>query len=136
VLRRFFETRVQLGEDQWRSRTERFVATLRQHVPPGNKLLLVDEMKLDSALFDSWRTSHFPAMQGAYFGPPFDDEHALAALEQMRRPEGGFLVFAWNCFWWLQHYTEFHRVLREQFPCVLENEVAIIFELADSRADP
>jgi len=131
VLGRFFRARIQRGEEQWRNQTERFVAALRSHVPPGKKLLLVDEMKLDSALFESWRTSHFPVVQGEYFGPPFDDEHALGALEQMRRPEGGFLVVAWNCFWWLHYYTGFHRVLREQFPCVLENELAIVFDLTD-----
>ena len=47
---------------------------------------------------------------------------ALAALEQMRQPEGGSLAIAWPCFWYLNYYSGFHRVLRERFR--LENDIA------------
>jgi glycosyltransferase involved in cell wall biosynthesis len=69
--------------------------------------------------------------QGTYWGPPPDSQTAIAELERMRGEAAGFIVFAWPAFWWLDHYSEFARYLRERFECVLENERLIVFDLRD-----
>lgn len=120
-----------LAEMRWQSQTARFLTALRSTVPLGSRLVLIDEMVFDPVLFDSWQTFHFPEIQGEYAGPPANDEQAIAALKQVCQPGGGFLVFAWPCFWWLEYYTGFHRGLREQCRCALENELAIVFELTE-----
>lgn len=48
----------------------------------------------------------------------------------MRREGAKFIAFAWPAFWWLDHYEKFQEYLRSQFPCILENERLVIFELS------
>jgi hypothetical protein len=42
------------------------------------------------------------------------------------------IVFLWPSFWWLEHYAEFARYLRERFACVLENDRLVVFDLTSA----
>jgi hypothetical protein len=50
-------------------------------------------------------------------------------LERQRRAGAAFLVIAWPAFWWLEYYKGFTRRLRSRFPCILENERVVAFDL-------
>src|SRR5262249_36596495 len=51
----------------------------------------------------------FLEREGQYWGPPADDQTAIAELERLRRAGARHLVIAWPAFWWLEYYSEFHR---------------------------
>jgi hypothetical protein len=47
---------------------------------------------------------------------PADDEPAIQECERLRLSGADFLVFAWPCFWSLEHNGEFHGHLRSRSP--------------------
>jgi hypothetical protein len=62
-------------------------------------------------------------------GHPADDAHAIRDLESLREHGAGFIVFLWPAFWWLEHYSGLDRHLRATYPCALENDRVIAFDL-------
>jgi len=99
-------------------------------VPVGSFLILVndDQWSNETALVGC-RVAPFMERDGQYWGRPENDEAALRELERLRRTGAGYMVVGWNCFWWLDHYSRWHRHLCDSFPCLLENERLIIFKL-------
>ena len=99
-------------------------------ISPQDPFILVD--------LEQWTSSevvaglqHIPFLErhGQYWGPPPDDETALREFERLHQEGARFIVFAWHGFWFLEHYSEFDRHLRSQFPCVLQNHHMMIFDL-------
>ena len=66
---------------------------------------------------------------GKYWGPPQDGAAAIRELKRMQQAGAAFIVVAWDSFWWLDHYADFHRYMRLACPCLLENERVVIFQL-------
>ena len=81
--------------------------------------------------FGDRRAIPFLEKDGRYWGPPADDAAALRELERLRLAGARYIAFAWPSFWWLQHYGQFHRQIRAQFQCVLENQRLVVFKLRD-----
>jgi glycosyltransferase involved in cell wall biosynthesis len=73
----------------------------------------------------------FLERDGVYWGEPSDDAEAIAELARLRSDGARFLVLAWPSFWWKDHYPEFMAHVRRSYPCRLENQRLIVFELAD-----
>jgi glycosyltransferase involved in cell wall biosynthesis len=94
---------------------------------PG-RFILVDEEQLRGELALG-QAVPFLEKDGQWWGAPADDETALRELERLRQAGATHIVFVWPCFWWLQHYQEFHQVLRACHRCVLENERLVVFAL-------
>jgi hypothetical protein len=103
---------------------------VRELAPAGDAVILVDQ--------DVWRGAEielgrriipFPERDGRYGGPPADDHAAIAELERLRKDGTAFIVFVADCFWWLDYYVEFHRYLRAQFHCIIEDERLVVFAL-------
>jgi glycosyltransferase involved in cell wall biosynthesis len=111
----------------WVHRLPRLRDDLRSVLPEGDTIAVLDEDKLRSELGD-WATAPFPARGGVYWGPPADDEQAVAELERARAEGASQLVVAWPAFWWLDHYPGFADRLRS-LPCLLENERAVVVDL-------
>jgi SAM-dependent methyltransferase len=96
-------------------------------IQPGEKFILVDQ--------DEWLQKAPPQRQaipflerdGIYWGPPADDAVAINECERLRKAGAHYIVFGWPAFWWLDHYASFHRQLRNQWTCHLQNERVIIF---------
>jgi len=105
---------------------EEIVAT----VPAGKTLILVDNEELRPLLVIADRLcAPFVERDGQYWGPPTNDKTAISELERLRLSGAGFIVFAWPAFWWLDHYTAFAEYLRSGFPCVVQNERLIVFDI-------
>jgi hypothetical protein len=99
-------------------------------IPPDARYILVDEAAWDTRdLRLPGRPIPFPEAAGEYNGPPADAESALQELERLRRAGAVFLVFGWPAFWWLDYYAALGRQLRAGYPCLLENERVIVFDL-------
>ena len=71
----------------------------------------------------------FLERNGQYWGNPRDDENAIEELERLREAGAQFIVFAWSTFWWLEYYAGLRQCLRTRFPCVLENDSLVMFDL-------
>jgi FkbM family methyltransferase len=71
----------------------------------------------------------FVEKQGRYFGPPANDEHAIAELTRLRAAGATHFALLWPAFWFFDTYPLFERQLRRVHRCVLENARAIVFEL-------
>jgi glycosyltransferase involved in cell wall biosynthesis len=114
----------------WHHRLYLSAQDIKALIPAGDAFILVDE--------DNWgaggvvagrRALPFPERDGYYSGAPADDADALREFERLRRAGPGFLVFAWQAFWWLDYYPDLHRHLRANFRCVLENDRLVAFDL-------
>jgi glycosyltransferase involved in cell wall biosynthesis len=118
----------------WMQRLDATTEELAALVTPGETVIFVDEDQCNdrqggSDLLDGRRTLPFLERDGRYWGPPPDDQTAIAEFERLRRAGASFIAFAWPAFWWLDHYAGFHRRLREHFPCVLQNDRLVVFNL-------
>jgi hypothetical protein len=122
---------VHKGETTWKWLRHVYLATqdLEAVVPPGDAFLLAGGNSLGAVFGGGRRAWPFPEAEGDYGGPPDDDAAAVRELRRLRRAGAGFLAFAWPTFWWLDYYAEFHRHLRAAFPCALENERVLVFDL-------
>lgn len=104
------------------------IREIRGLISHGERIILVDQ--------NQWRADEFAChsmpfveRDGQYWGPPLDDADAIREFERLRQLGARFIVFGWQAFWWLDHYTEFARYLRERFHCVLENDRLVAFDV-------
>lgn len=98
-------------------------------VPPGDAFILVDDGAFGCVICAGHRAIPFLERDGQYWGPPPDDDVAIRELERLRQARAGFIVFARPAFWWLDYYAGLRRHLRSRFPCVLENDHLVAFDL-------
>jgi hypothetical protein len=98
-------------------------------IPPDKPFVLVDEEQLRPTL-PHRRALPFMEKAGQYWGPPGDDAAAVAELERLRRRGAKWLVFVWSTYWWLEHYAQFARHLRNKYACVRRNEFITVFSLS------
>ncbi len=116
--------------DSWFHRMSESIREMDRLIPPREALILVDEDKWDvGGDLLGRRAIPFLERAGRYWGPPSDDETAIAEMERLRREGAGFMVFVWTAFWWLDHYLRFHRYIRGRYRCVLENDRLVVFDL-------
>jgi hypothetical protein len=124
-----------VDSERWRSaswayRVERSAREIVAHVPRGASFILAggDSWKTDPFL-EGRRRIPFPGRDGEYWGNPADEASAVEELEALRRSGADFMVLAWPAFWWFDYYPGLGRYLRGQFPCVLENDRLVAFDL-------
>ncbi len=119
---------------EWMRRLLMSTEEIKQVIPTGEAYILVDEDQWG----DKWGGGevvgvrrHIPFLErgGQYWGPPPDDATAIEELKRLRRQGANFIVFAWPSFWWLDFYSQFHRYLRSEFRCILENDRILAFSL-------
>jgi SAM-dependent methyltransferase len=118
--------------DDWTKQLRLATTELLGIVPPGTTLLLVDDGQWGNVrALSEYRVVPFREREGVYWGPPESDTDAWAELQRLRVQGARFIAFAWPAFWWLKHYGGFSQRLRSEFPCVLENERLVIFQLSE-----
>jgi len=103
---------------------------LAQVLSPGKPYILVDQDEWAKELLPSGRPLPFLERDGAYWGPPADDETAIGELERMRGQGAGHIAFGWPHLWWLEHYAGLHHHLRSRYRCVVESDRLVVFELS------
>jgi O-methyltransferase len=98
-------------------------------VPLGSRYILVGGDTFDAKSWVGRRARPLFERDGVDWGPPPDDATAIREVNQLREIGVSFIVFAWPAFWWLRHYSDFGRFLRTEFRCVLESDLAVVFDL-------
>jgi SAM-dependent methyltransferase len=115
--------------ESWLNAVEATTRDLASSIASGKTFILVDDQQLGNLDLGRRRPISFLERGGLYFGAPADDETAIAELTRLRQIDPVCLAFTWPCFWWLESYPRFAQYLRSSFPCVLENERVIVFDL-------
>jgi hypothetical protein len=75
------------------------------------------------------RRRHFPERDGVYWGAPADDNDAIQEVERHREQDSAWMIVAWSVFWWLDHYSRFHRHLDAHYEVALSNDRLIAWNL-------
>jgi pyruvyltransferase len=122
-------------EEAERSYIEQLELTASQFkdiIPRSASAILVDQEELRSYLLPDRSPTPFLERDGGYWGPPVDDLAAIQELEKLQRSGAEFLVIAWPAFWWLQHYSAWHRHLASRFLRIFANDLLIVFNLRES----
>ncbi len=114
----------------WWPRIQASLDEILAFTEPGEALILVDDDSwgTDDMLFGRRRLP-FPERFGVSWGAPGDDTEAVAELERLRRQGARFLVFAWPAFWWLECYADFDAYCRRSFPCIVDNDRLVMYDL-------
>jgi hypothetical protein len=102
---------------------------LAEVVPPLSTCILVDGVQLGDLPVYNRLFLPFLERDGQYYGSPADSRQAIAGLERLRVRGATHIAIAWTAFWWLDSYGDFFQYLRSRYPCRLENERVIIFDL-------
>jgi hypothetical protein len=71
----------------------------------------------------------FLERDGQYWGPPSDDDAAVAELHRLREHGAKFVAIAWPAFWFMEQYPRCATELQNGAKCLLKNERVILFEL-------
>jgi hypothetical protein len=116
--------------EAWETKAEAAAAAISDILTKGETFVLVD----DGLLYQEERLADYSVLpflekDGTYYGAPTDDATAIDALEQARASGARLIVFAWPAFWWLSHYADFGRHIRNNFRCLVETECLTIFDL-------
>jgi hypothetical protein len=116
---------------EYRMRVRHASKEIDEVIPAGDTLVLIDGLEncLTGEAEDRRRVIRPEALDGESSGPPPNDEEAIRRLGDLRRSGAHFIAFAWPAFWWLDYYTGLHQHLRSNFPCILENDRLVIFDL-------
>jgi len=116
--------------NSWLYRVHRVTRDLSGLIAPGKSFILADEDQWETdAVIADRRRIPFLEQNGQYGGRPPDDETAILEFERLRRTGASLMVFGWPAFWWLEYYAGLHQHLRSHFPCVLQNDRLIAFDL-------
>jgi hypothetical protein len=133
--------RIAAAEYDWDECTTNWAWTERAHcaardlsavLPAQGSVILADEAQLDIDVLAGRTAVPFLESNGQYAGPPANDDEAIREFERLRHAGATHFAFAWPAFWWLDHYAGLRRHLRASFPCVLQNERLVVFDLKSS----
>jgi hypothetical protein len=124
----------QKRELEYRSMLEKAGNDIATLIPPGEKLILVDDVQWQANEVAKGRQA-FPFLErdGEYWGAPPDDDTAIRELERLRSSGANYMVFAEPAFWWFDQYPRLQEHLSDQYPCVLKNERMVVFDLKRGR---
>ena len=102
-------------------------------VPSKEGFVLVDENAwgIDNELAQR-RRFHLVDDNGRYNGPPSDDNQAILEIERERKEGANYIFFTSNSFWWLDYYSTLAAYLKRNYPCILNNERLLGFQLQTS----
>lgn len=117
---------------RWLENSRVAIKELQELCPPEESLILVDQDELGNK--ESLQRTVLPFVERGdqYWGMPQDEATAIEEFERMRRLGARFIAFAWPAFWLLEWYPAFNSHLRSRFPCVVQNERLIAFDLRHS----
>jgi glycosyltransferase involved in cell wall biosynthesis len=118
----------------WMQDLDAFGRSVSEFVPVDSKFILVDDAQLGNrgghGTFIAAREAlPFIERNGVYWGPPADDDQAIAELARMQQGGAKAIVFAWPSFWWFDQYQGFHQYLRSHYDCLTKNSLLIAFAL-------
>jgi len=119
--------------NSWFHQIQSGIDDIIQLVPSEDGFVLVDENAwgIDNELAQRKRY-HLVDDNGKYNGPPSDDNQAILEIERERKEGAKYIFFTSNSFWWLDYYAKLAAHLKRNYPCILNNERLLGFQLQTS----
>ncbi|MCC2671831.1 MAG: hypothetical protein K0Q72_4302 [Armatimonadetes bacterium] len=114
---------------EWQYHLHAAQRELQELMPAGGDFILVDDDQWRAAFTNGRRPIPFVERDGQYWGPPADDAAAIQEVQRSREAGVGYLVVGRPAFWWLDQYSGLRDYLRANFPCPVENEHLVVFNL-------
>ena len=123
-------------DGSWVLRLSTSLRELDELIPAGEPFLFLDEAQWALPRTPQCDAIPFPERDGLYWGLPADAEAAIMELDRARADGVHHLVFAWQTFWWLDHYAAFARHVADNYRCLLDNDrVKVWVERDGTRSD-
>jgi uncharacterized protein DUF4915 len=121
----------------WRRQVGLAAEEIAGLIPPADTFILVDGNQWQTdRVFAGRRRVLYVEQDGQYWGAPLDDNAAIDELERLRQGGARFMVFGWPAFWWLDYYVGMRQHLRTHFPCLLENDRLVVFDVRPAEPSP
>jgi hypothetical protein len=114
--------------DDYRTNEQLLLASeeVRELIPAGKSFVLVNGGAAMPRTFTVNGMVAFPPGDGH----PVDDDSAIRDLEDVRSSNVAVIAFLWPAFGWLRdRYPGLNAHLRSMYPCLLENERVLAFDL-------
>lgn len=117
----------------WPTRVLQTKSDLDSILPAVGLCVLVNDDQWENGnIVEGRNVLPFLERDGEYWGPPPDDQTAIAELVRLRRQnDAAYIAFAWTAFWWLDHYPAFYAWLCSNAKCVLKNDRLIVFDIRE-----
>jgi hypothetical protein len=113
----------------WTGRLQRTLAELDRSIPPGSRVVLMDQDEWALPGGRPWAAVPIPSKDGRYAGLPANAQRVIEELE-VRRIEGArYLVVTDSAFWWLDAYAGLADHLSTHARRVVDNDTYQLFEL-------
>jgi hypothetical protein len=93
--------------------------------------ILIDEDRLRSECPRWLPLWPFVEREGAYWGPPRDDEAAIGELRRQVARGAKQVIIVKPAYWWLDHYAGFVRYLKDHCRATETNDWMVAYDLAD-----
>jgi hypothetical protein len=117
----------------WFHRLDAALAEIDATVPQGASFILLDDETWGrEEIFGPGRARPLLEREGVNWGPPGDDDVAVAEFERMRADGAHFLVLAWPAFWWLDYYPRFFEHVRSRSTRLRKSQQVEIYQLSTS----
>lgn len=117
------------SNDEWNNRINLVKQDIATVISSGDSFIFVDDSQLGMEVTERYHAKQFIERDSYYWGPPPDDETAIKEFNRLRTSGANYIVFAWPVFWYFEHYSEWYEYLCSNFPCILENDRIVIFDL-------
>jgi hypothetical protein len=105
----------------------------RRGGPEGGSFILAEQDAWASGPRIAGRTRvPYAERDGMYWGPPADDDEAIAELERQRARAERYFVVAFPHLWYLEHYRGLNAWLTRNARERVRNDRVAIFELASA----
>lgn len=98
-------------------------------IAEGETFILIDQEGFGEEFSMGRNKIPFLEKDGQFDGMPLDDQLAIEAFDRLKRRHPRYAVFGWPCFWWFDHYKNFHQYILNQSECILSNERLRIYQL-------
>jgi hypothetical protein len=125
------------GDEQWEyeQMIERMRSVVVGAVPNGATVAVASKGDPEMLRFDNRAGWHFPRWDdGSYTGfHPKDSSAAIQEVERVCAWGARYLVFPATSLWWLEHYTELAKYLRDQFEIVARDDrTCVVYRMQEA----
>jgi len=113
---------------------ERIRTIVCDTIPAQSTVVVVSKGDEELIKLNGLTAWHFPQDEdGGFTGHyPADSKEAIAHLESLRDRGGDYLLIPQTSLWWLDHYAEFNRHLKNRYPQVVnEDEACLVLDLRE-----
>jgi pyruvyltransferase len=116
-------------EYQWKLEPRLAALQLAQLVPKHATCILIDGDEWRNEFAGGPKSVPFLEQDGAYWGPPADDDAAIGELTRLQGRGAGYVVIVKPAFWWLEYYSGFRDYLNSSATCCHKDDLLIVYRL-------